>query len=83
MIWEAVPDDALAARWQSVAARIAAGPPAANARLKAAMQATWANGFDAQMALEARLQGECGRMADFAERVAAFREKRPARFTGV
>ena len=82
MIWEAVPDEAFAARWQALAARIAAGPPAAQARLKAALRATWDNGFDAQMALEARLQGECGRTADFAEGVAAFRGKRPARFRG-
>jgi 2-(1,2-epoxy-1,2-dihydrophenyl)acetyl-CoA isomerase len=82
MIWEAVPDHAFAARWQAVAARIAAGPPAAQARLKTALRATWANGFDDQMALEARLQGEVGRTEDFAEGVAAFLARRPARFTG-
>ncbi len=38
--------------------------------------------LDAQLALEARLQGSCGATADFREGVAAFLEKRPARFTG-
>jgi 2-(1,2-epoxy-1,2-dihydrophenyl)acetyl-CoA isomerase len=37
--------------------------------------------LDAQLDHEARLQGEAGRSADFAEGVRAFQEKRPPRFS--
>lgn len=40
------------------------------------------NGYEDQLALEARLQTEAGLSADYAEGVTAFREKRPARFSG-
>jgi len=40
------------------------------------------NGLDAQLDLEARLQGESGRTADYAEGVRAFQEKRPPVFRG-
>ncbi|MEH6774375.1 MAG: enoyl-CoA hydratase-related protein, partial [Cereibacter changlensis] len=44
--------------------------------------ASQSNDLDAQLALEARLQGQCGATDDFREGVAAFLEKRPATFTG-
>lgn len=40
------------------------------------------NSYTDQLALEARLQTQAGLTKDFEEGVAAFREKRPARFTG-
>ena len=40
------------------------------------------NDLEAQLALEARLQGEAGRTRDFMEGVAAFLEKRPASYEG-
>ena len=43
---------------------------------------TWHNAFEQQLDLEARLQDEAGRTADFAEGVQAFFEKREARFKG-
>ncbi|MFN6978930.1 MAG: enoyl-CoA hydratase-related protein, partial [Gemmobacter sp.] len=67
MIWEAVPDDSFAAHWQARAAHLAAGPTAAYARIKQALRASWGNDLDAQLALEAQLQGACGASADFAE----------------
>lgn len=82
MIYEAVPDDAFDAHWRARAQHLASGPTQAYARVKAAMRASFANDLASQLALEARLQGECGATHDFAEGVAAFLEKRPAQFKG-
>ncbi len=82
MIWEAVPDADFEAQWRVRAAQLAKGPTAAYARVKLALRASLSNDIEAQLALEARLQGECGRTEDFSEGVNAFLEKRPARFEG-
>ena len=82
MIWEAVPDDGFAVHWQAQAALLAAGPTLAYRGVKQALRVSFDNDLDAQLALEARLQGQCGRTADFREGVAAFLAKRPAQFTG-
>jgi len=82
MIWEAVPDADFTAHWQARAAALAAGPDLAFRALKEALRSSPSNDLDAQLALEARLQGVCGASADFREGLAAFAEKRPARFTG-
>jgi 2-(1,2-epoxy-1,2-dihydrophenyl)acetyl-CoA isomerase len=58
------------------------GPTVAFRHLKRALRESFANDLDAQLALEARLQAECGGSRDFREGVAAFLEKRPARFEG-
>jgi 2-(1,2-epoxy-1,2-dihydrophenyl)acetyl-CoA isomerase len=82
MIWEAVPDASFAAHWQGRARALAAGPSLAYRGVKQALRASFDNDFAGQLALEARLQGECGGSQDFRDGVAAFLEKRPARFTG-
>ncbi|MBE3637087.1 enoyl-CoA hydratase-related protein [Mangrovicoccus algicola] len=82
MIWKAVPAQEFAAHWQARAAQLAQGPTEALARIKQALRASTQNGLDAQLGLEAQLQGECGRTRDFTEGVMAFLEKRPARFEG-
>jgi 2-(1,2-epoxy-1,2-dihydrophenyl)acetyl-CoA isomerase len=82
MIWEAVPDAGFAAHWQGRARALAAGPSLAYRGVKQALRASFDNDFAGQLALEARLQGECGKSQDCREGVAAFLEKRPAKFTG-
>lgn len=82
MIYEAVPELEFSAHWRARAAALAAGPALAYRGVKAALRASWRNDLPQQLALEAQLQGQCGASADFREGVAAFLEKRPARFSG-
>lgn len=82
MIWEAVPDDQFAAHWRGRAAALAVGPTLAYSGVKTALRRSFDHDLDAQLALEARLQGACGQSADVQEGVAAFLQKRPARFQG-
>lgn len=82
MIWEAVPDGSFDAIWRRKARHLASGPTAAYARVKEALRATWANDLEAQLSLEAKLQGACGQTRDFKEGILAFLEKRAARFEG-
>ena len=82
MIWEAVADDAFDETWRRRARQLATGPTAAYAGIKEALRASWSNDLEAQLGLEARLQGACGRTRDFTEGVLAFLEKRSAEFEG-
>ncbi len=77
-----VPAEDLAAEGGALLDRLAAGPTRAYAGTKRQLNA-WAHAeLRGQLALEAAIQGELGRSADFAEGVTAFTERRPARFDG-
>lgn len=82
MIWEWVADAEFDAHWRARAAHLARGPTLAYRHVKQAIRESWHNGYDAQLDLEAKLQGACGNSRDFQEGVVAFLEKRPARFEG-
>jgi 2-(1,2-epoxy-1,2-dihydrophenyl)acetyl-CoA isomerase len=82
MIWEAVPDDRFAEVVAARAGKLAAGPTGAYAALKQALRGAFEQPLEAQLAVEARLQGVCGASEDFREGVAAFLEKRAPRFQG-
>ncbi|MCX7645102.1 MAG: enoyl-CoA hydratase-related protein [Rhodobacteraceae bacterium] len=82
MIWEAVPEAEFEAHWRARARQLAEGPTVAYRNLRTALRQSLANDLETQLALEARLQGDCGRTRDFREGVLAFLEKRPARFEG-
>jgi 2-(1,2-epoxy-1,2-dihydrophenyl)acetyl-CoA isomerase len=82
MIWEAVPDAGFEAHWRARAAHLAAGPTVAYGAAKAALRASFGNDLPRQLALEAELQGRCGRTRDFKEGVRAFLEKRKPGFEG-
>ncbi|MGP6088832.1 enoyl-CoA hydratase-related protein [Antarctobacter jejuensis] len=82
MIWEAVADDGFAAHVAARASHLAKGPTAAYARVKQALRGSFDNDLDTQLAVESKLQGECGKTRDFKEGVVAFMEKRPAVYEG-
>jgi 2-(1,2-epoxy-1,2-dihydrophenyl)acetyl-CoA isomerase len=64
-----------------IARQLAAGPRSL-ALIRRAYWDTWTNAYEQQLDLEARLQNEAGRSTDFREGVAAFLEKRDAKFKG-
>lgn len=82
MIWRCTSDDALMDAATSLCVRLANGPKMALRNVKTALNAALENTLHDQLVLETRLQHELGRSNDCIEGVAAFHEKRPARFTG-
>jgi len=82
LIWEAVPQSEFEAIVTMRAETLANGPTAAYGMIKKIMRASFENDLDSQLALEAKIQGQAGKTADFAEGVSAFNEKRKPRFQG-
>jgi 2-(1,2-epoxy-1,2-dihydrophenyl)acetyl-CoA isomerase len=82
MINRVVPDTELNGAALELAGRLADGPTSSLARIR---ELGWRAGettFVEQLELEQRLQREAGLTADHREGIAAFRAKRPPRFTG-
>ncbi len=82
LIWEVVDDEALDARAHRIASKLATGPSEAYRLIKQALRESPNNDLEAQLSLEAELQGKAGRTRDFMEGVIAFMQKREARFEG-
>jgi 2-(1,2-epoxy-1,2-dihydrophenyl)acetyl-CoA isomerase len=82
LIWKVVEDDKLAAESRALARRLADGPTVGLGLIKEALNRSLANGLDAQLDVERDFQRLAGASADFREGVAAFLEKRPAKFSG-
>ena len=69
-------------RVDALAERLATGPTRSYAAAKELLNARVYAGLDEQLEREASLQEQMAASADFVEGVAAFLEKRGARFTG-
>ena len=82
LIWRCVDDGQLTAEVDALARRLAAAPTRGLARTKQAMLEGWGRTLEEQLDVERDYQRELGHSADYAEGVAAFVEKRAARFTG-
>jgi 2-(1,2-epoxy-1,2-dihydrophenyl)acetyl-CoA isomerase len=82
MIWEAVPDAEFTSTVAARASQLAQGPTQAYAHVKQALRGAFENDLEAQLTLEAQLQGQCGKTRDFREGVVAFAEKRSPKFEG-
>lgn len=83
LIYRAVPDADLASETDALAQRLAVAPTKALALMKQAFHAGDHHSLEQQLALEAELQAQAADTEDFAEGVAAFLGKRPARFKGL
>lgn len=82
LIWKAVEDAALMEEARALARKLAQGPTIGLGLIKAALKRSLESTLDAQLDTERDFQRAAAATADFREGVAAFLEKRPAKFTG-
>ena len=82
LIWKVVDDGRLMEEARALAKKLADGPTMGLGLIKEALNRSLEQGLDAQLDTERELQRIAAKSADFGEGVAAFLEKRPARFTG-
>ena len=83
MIWRCVKDEVLMGEARAIAVKLATGPSTALALIKQAMQVSANHTLDQQLDWERDAQGLAANSQDFVEGVAAFLEKRPAKFNGL
>lgn len=76
------PDEEFVSRAEELVGRLAEGPTRSYAGIKRQLNSWLYERMEHQLELEAGIQQEMGRSADFAAGVAAFRTKQQPRFTG-
>ncbi len=82
LIWKCVDDDALDAEVDALAARLAGLPPLGLAAIKSIIRTSGSRTLDEELDLQRDEMRRLGFTADYREGVAAFLEKRPAKFEG-
>ncbi|HTE09495.1 MAG TPA: enoyl-CoA hydratase-related protein [Chitinophagaceae bacterium] len=82
MIYKAIPDEAFASVSLELAKKIAQMPTKGLSLIKYALNQSFSNSYEQQLALEDQLQQEAGQTADAAEGVKAFLQKRAPVFAG-
>lgn len=82
LIWKAVDDDQLDAEVDAVAAKLASLPPLGLAAIKQIIRTSWSRSLDEELDLQRDEMRRLGFTQDYREGVAAFLEKRPAKFIG-
>jgi 2-(1,2-epoxy-1,2-dihydrophenyl)acetyl-CoA isomerase len=82
LIWRCIEDDELMPTVMAAARQLAAGPTRGYLRTRQAIEASMLSSLSDALDLERDFQRELGASADYREGVAAFSEKRTARFTG-
>ncbi len=82
LIWKVVEDSSLMDEARALALKLAQGPTVGLGLIKEALNRSLESSLDAQLDTERDLQRVAAASLDFREGVAAFLEKRPAKFTG-
>ncbi|MFL6729290.1 MAG: 2-(1,2-epoxy-1,2-dihydrophenyl)acetyl-CoA isomerase PaaG [Sphingomicrobium sp.] len=82
MIWKAVDDEALDAEVDAIANKLASLPPLGLAAIKQMIRSSWTHTLDEELDLQRDAMRRLGFTQDYREGVAAFLEKREAKFTG-
>ena len=82
LIWKAVDAEALDGEVEAIAAKLAALPPLGLAAIKAIIRSTGERTLDQELDLQRDEMRRLGFTEDYREGVAAFLEKRPAKFVG-
>lgn len=82
LIWKAVDDDVLDAEVDAVATKLASLPPLGLAAIKQIIRTSWSRTLDQELDLQRDEMRRLGFTHDYREGVAAFLEKREAKFTG-
>ena len=82
LIWKAVDDDQLDAEVDAVATKLAGLPPLGLAAIKEIIRSSWSRSLDEELDLQRDEMRRLGFTQDYREGVAAFLEKRPAKFVG-
>jgi 2-(1,2-epoxy-1,2-dihydrophenyl)acetyl-CoA isomerase len=82
LIWKAVDDSFLDVEVDAVATKLAALPPLGLAAIKQIIRTSWGRTLDEELDVQRDEMRRLGFTHDYREGVAAFLEKRPARFEG-